>query len=130
MVNTKTIVMNKLYSLFFVSEYKGGELHCSTNMTEEDLCEYLYEDLITDYLYDSEETEEHYEDDEILQIFDELYSSDWDNYYAYDTSGGYICFEHVDNKLVKVDMLSVISSETKIKVFNKLLNDYHAREKD
>ena len=121
--------MNKLYSLFFVSEYKGGELHCSTNMTEEDLCEYLYEDLINDYLYDSEETEEHYEDDEILEIFDELYDSDWDNYYAYDTSGGYICFEHVNNKLVKVDMLSIISSETKIKVFNKLLNEYYERNK-
>ena len=122
--------MNKLYSLFFVSEYKGGELHCSTNMTEEDLCEYLYEDLINDYLYNSKEVEEHYENNEILQIFDELYSSDWDNSYAYDSSGGYTCFEHVDNKLIEVDMLSVISSETKIKVFNKVLNNYHAREKN
>lgn len=122
--------MNKLYSLFCVSEYKGGELHSCTNMTEEDLCEYLYENLISDYLYNSEEVEEHYENDEILEIFNELYDSDWDNCYAYDSSGGYICFEHVDNKLVNVDMLSVISSETKIKVFNKILNYYHARKKD
>ena len=121
--------MNKLYSLFFVSEYKGGELHCSINMTEEDLCEYLYEDLINDYLYNSEEVEEHYENNEILQIFDELYSSDWDNSYAYDSSGGYTCFEHVDNKLIEVDMLSVISSEIKIKVFNKILNKYYERNK-
>ena len=121
--------MNKLYSLFCVSEYKGGELHCSTNMSEKDLCEYLYENLITDYFYDSEETKEHYEDDEILQIFDELYDSDWDNYDAYDTSGGYTCFEHVDNKLVEVNMLSVISSETKIKVFNEILNKYYERNK-
>ena len=121
--------MNKLYSLFCVSEYKGGELHSCTNMSEEELCEYLYETLITDYLYDSEEIKEHYEDNEILEIFDELYSSDWDNYYAYDTSGGYICFEHIDNKLVKVDMLSVISSESKIKVFNKLLKTYYSRNK-
>ena len=121
--------MNKLYSLFCVSEYKGGELHSCTNMSEEELCEYLYETLITDYLYDSEEIKEHYEDNEILEIFDELYDSDWDNNYAYDSSGGYICFEHVNNKLVNVDMLSVISSETKIKVFNKLLKTYYSRNK-
>lgn len=123
-------IMNKLYSLFFVSEYKGGELQTCTNMSEEELCEYLYENLIIDYLYDSEEVKEHYENNEILQIFDELYDSDWDNYYAYDSSGGYTCFEHVDNKLIEVGMLSVISSETKIKVFNKVLNNYHAREKN
>ena len=122
--------MNKLYSLFYVSDYKGGELHSSTNMSEKDLCEYLYEDLINDYLYDSEEVEEYYENDEILQIFDELYDSDWDNSYAYDSSGGYTCFEYVDNKLVEVDMLSVIPSEIKIKVFNDVLNNYHDTEKD
>ena len=122
--------MNKLYSLFFVSDYKGGELYSCTNMTEEELCEYLYEGLIIDYLYDSEEVKEHYENDEILQIFDELYHSDWDNYYAFDSNGGYTCFEHVDNKLVEVGMLSVIPSEIKIKVFNDVLNNYHDTEKD
>lgn len=119
--------MNDLYSLFYVSDYKGGELHDCVNMSEIQLCEYLYEDPIWEYFCDSEELKEHYEDNEILQLFDELSSGDWDNSYAYDTSGGYTCFEHVDNELVEVDMLSVISSETKIKVFNKLLNEYYGK---
>jgi len=115
------MTMNKLYHLFNVSSYKGGELHSRTNLTLEDVVDEIlnfcqWDDDFAEYVYDSNEslTDEAFEklshcelidyaSDEVIEDFAEniLYPG---KIYAYDMYSDYECYTtNEEGKLVGIN---------------------------
>ena len=113
--------MNKLYHLFNVSSYKGGELHSRTNLTLEDVVDEVlnfcqWDDDFAEYVFEDNEslTEESFEklshcelidyaSDEVIEDFAEgvFYPG---NIYAYDMYSDYECYTTNEKReLVEVD---------------------------
>lgn len=113
--------MNKLYHLFNVSSYKGGELHSMINLTLEDVVDEIlnfcqWDDDFGEYVYENNEslTDEafkklshceliDYASDEVIEDFAEdiFYPG---NIYAYDTYSNYECYiTNEKGELIEVD---------------------------
>lgn len=113
--------MNKLYHLFNVSPYKGGELHSRINLTLGDVVDEIlnfcqWDDDFWEYVYESNEslTDEAFEKLSHCELID--YASDGviedfaedifypGNIYAYDTYSNYECYTtNEKGELIEVD---------------------------
>ena len=104
--------MNKLYHLFDVADYKGGELYCNINLTLEEVVEliidyYQWDDLLQ-YIIDNELDKSDLNYDELEKTIPKANWIDYltDNHiidfsqdilypgntYAYDTYSDYKCY--------------------------------------
>ena len=107
--------MNKLYHYFYVSEYKGGELHSNTNLTLEALAEEVEFDIeeLREWFIDDERSKniskEDWDDDlkfiKLLpdDILEEAVSHYFypGNRYAYDSYSDYEIYETQENGELK-----------------------------
>lgn len=134
--------MNKLYHLFYVSSYKGGELFSRINYTleniVEDVADWCYWDDLREYVADEEyfaqfSDEEFYgmsnldildkaPDEMLEQIVSEriLYPG---NMYAFDSHSDYQCYTTNDKgELIKINP---IREEGFIKLLRDKLKEYY-----
>lgn len=90
------------WCVFYVADYKGGELYMYSNITVGEVIEIISNSLecFDDY-YDSNEYDK-LTDDEMWRIWNDWYKEeDQHNLYAYDTYSERLVFRIKDNKLVE-----------------------------
>lgn len=129
--------MNKLYHIFYVSEYKGGELHSYVNLSIEEVAsnivDYIDWDEIFDRCADSEQfadmpDEEFFSltciqlldmiDDKILEEIasDKVYPG---NIYAYDSRSDYEIY--TQNEKGELKEINIVKEPEFIKAFKDVL---------
>lgn len=129
--------MNKLYHIFYVSEYKGGELHSCVNLSIEEVASSIVGDIDWDEIFDrcagSEQfvdmpDEEFFEltctqlldmiDDKILEetTFDKAYPG---NTYAYDNRSDYEIY--TQDEKGKLKEINIVKEPGFIEAFKKAL---------
>ncbi len=136
-------MMNKLYHLFYVSDYKGGELHSHINLTLSDVADAVIDDSciwedLKDFVADDECTKdisnEKYEKITELELLDIVPDSILEematrvlypgNIYAFDTHSDYWCYytKPSDERLIVVNP---IKEEGFIKILREKLKEYY-----
>lgn len=116
-----------LYNIFYVGDYKGGELHSNINLSEEEYIHVLFGDDILRYLRFHKSKEAPSRDD--IEVYFERYSPEWwYNPYAYDTWGGLEVYQVDNNRLTLIDPKD-ISIDTFVKVFIDLYKQWLRSEK-
>lgn len=129
--------MNKLYHIFYVSEYKGGELHSCVNLSIEGVASSIVDDIdwdeIFEYCVNSEQfagmpDEEFFSltcmqllnmiDDKILEkiAFDKAYPG---NIYAYDSRSDYEIY--TQNEKGELKEINIVKEPGFIEAFKETL---------
>lgn len=89
--------MDKTWCIFYVSNYKGGELHINVNMNTEDMLNCLADDW--DFLWDVRHKP--LTDEELWEMWENWYNDEErHNLYAYDTRSEKQVYSIKDGKLV------------------------------
>ena len=90
--------MDKTWCVFYVSEYKGGELHMILNVGIRDMLDCLTDDW--DFLWDVRN--ESLTDEELWELWEDWYNDEKrHNLYAYDTMSEKQVYSIKDNRLVR-----------------------------
>lgn len=110
-----------LYNLFYVSEYKGGELHSFVNLTEEEYIYHLFGDDIYDYIYNNKLKEVTFQ--QVYDWFKEYDPEWWHKIYAGESLGCLRVYIIDEEKLEAIDPKD-ISVYLVYKLFEQLIKTY------
>ena len=129
--------MNKLYHLFYVSEYKGGELHSNVNLSIEEVASSIVGDIDWDEIFDRCSDSEQFADmpDEeffsltcvqLLNMIDNELLEDMacdkaypGNTYAYDTRSDYEIY--TQDEKGKLKEINIVKEPGFIEAFKEAL---------